>query len=174
MDFILLSLTSIIAGLVPLVWRIVRENPRLRGFIERLEYDQISTKILDLAGIKLPKPKESYEVRMDKLIRKFSEVSTESDQIIYELETNLRNKRTVVDELGRQQQEIAAKIEELRKSPEFGNLLIQARLDKMEADQKKDSRKGAWRDYLLFTGGVITPYLIGVIAKFFNYGVPTP
>jgi hypothetical protein len=174
MDFILLSLASLIAGAVPLVWRILRENPRFKSFLERLEHDQIFTKILDLGGIKLPKPKESYEARMDKLIKKFSEVSTESDQIIYELETNLRNKKTVVDELESQQKDIAAKIEELRKSPEFGNLLIQARLDKMEADQRKDSRKGAVRDYLLFAGGVSTPYIIGIIAKFFNLTFPTP
>jgi hypothetical protein len=174
MDILVFSIASLAAGAVPLIWRLLRENSRLRGILEKLEHDQTFVKILDIFGVKLPKPEESYEVRMDKLIRKFSEVSTESDQIIFELETNLRNKKAVVDDLGKQQNEIAEKIEELRQSPEFGNLLIQAKLDKMEADQKKDSRKGALRDYLLFAGGVITPFIIGAIAKYFNIGIPTP
>lgn len=171
---ILFLLTSLIAGTVPLVWRVLRENTRLRGYLERLEYNESFKKFLDLAGIKLPKPKDSYEVRMDKLITKFNEVSTESDQIIYEIETSLRNKKMVVDELGNQQKELAQRIEELKKAPEFITLQIQAKLDKMDAEQKKDSRKSALRDYFLYAFGVFTPYLISWIAKFFNATIPTP
>jgi hypothetical protein len=171
---ILFLLTSLVAGAVPLIWRVLKENTKLRGYLVSLEYNETFKKFLDLAGIKLPKPKESYEVRMDRLINKFNEVSTESDQIIYELETNLRNKKLVVDELGKQQSDLAQRIEELKKAPEFITLQIQAKLDKMDAEQKRDSRKGAFRDYSLYALGVLTPFLISWIASYFNVSVPTP
>lgn len=171
---IFLVVTSLAAGAVPLIWRFLKENTKLGLFMERLEYNDVFKRGLKIFGIELPKPKDSYEVRMDKLIAKFNDVSTDADQIIFELETNLRNKKSVVDTLENQQKDLAQRIEELKKSPEFATLQIQAKLDKMDSEQKKDSRKSVFRDYALYALGVLTPYLIAWAAKLFNTTLPTP
>jgi hypothetical protein len=159
---------SLLAGTFPGLLKIMRETEELKSLWNRIERNSFLLSILKALGLELPKPKDSYETRMNSLIAKFNEVTIESDAIIAELESNLKNKKHIVETLEQEEEILATNIEKMRKSPEFGQLQIQQQLDRLIQEQKKDGKKGLLRDYLLFALGVVSPYIISWTVKLFQ------
>ena len=177
---ILISLTL---GLIVELWLIFFPDSRLGksfgNFINKYVQEasnesETFKKIVDFL-VGNPEQEVSYQTRTKQLIEKFSELSSETDKTIHELQTDLNSKVAMISELSDQQKELMSKIEDIKKTPEFVTLQIQAKLDKMDMEQNKDSRKGVLRDYLLYALGVVTPYIINfIITKYFSVPSSVP
>ncbi len=168
------AVASLAVGLLTTLIRILREDPRFQGFWGRLENNKVLIESLRVLGIQLPKKRESYEVRMQRLFSKFQEVSAESQDVVAEIERNVREKESVVNRLDQQYKELDQRLEKLRQSPEYGNAQTLRLLEQMSQEQKRDSRGSALRDYSLFFLGVASPYVLNWIFSQFGGPKVTP
>jgi hypothetical protein len=165
---------SLAVGALTTLIRILRKEKRLQQFWTRLERNEKLVEFLKELGIRLPTAPESHEERMKRLFAKFREVSAESEEILSELEGSLRNKESIVSQLDQRHKELDQKIASIRQSPDYTNLRLLEMLEQMDKDQKKDSRRSAWRDYALFVFGVITPFALSGVYNLLTQAKPSP
>lgn len=170
MEILFGSLLSLIAGGITTLIRILEEEPRFWQWLE--EHVPSWIPLLERLGIERPKPDETYREKVANLLQKFSDISLETDTIIGELESSLKSKTELVQQLENQHRELTKRIEELKENPEFGNIEILRRLERMERDQALESRRSALRDYGLFALGVLVPIVVAIIARLFGYSLP--
>lgn len=162
MDLLVTAAASAILGFIPIMLKSVKELPQFSviwNFLQRTGVIDILQKL----GIEVPKERESYDERMAKLISKFNEVTSETDTIVAELESNVRTKANRVKELEKQHENLLDRIEVLKQSPQYADLQTQAMLEKFMQEQNRDGKKSMWRDYGLFILGVATPYILNFI-----------
>ncbi len=169
-----LLLTSLAVGALTTLIRILRKEKRLQRFWERLDRNEKLLNLLKELGINLPKAPESYEERMKRLFAKFREVSTDSEEILSELESSLRNKEAIVNQLDQRKKELDQKITSIQQSPDYANVRMLEMLAQMDKEQKKDSRRSAWRDYGLFVLGVVTPFVLSGAYNLLTQPRPSP
>jgi hypothetical protein len=153
---------SLLAGVGANILKQLAESDTLW---QKIQQYKIIVEILGQIGIHPPKPKETYQERMNRLMTKFDELSLETNVVVSELETNLRQKEAIVRNLETQENELSTRLQTLKSSPEAGNIELQRRLDMLIEEQKRESKKGKWQDFLYFALGVFTPYLITFIGN---------
>jgi chromosome segregation ATPase len=178
MGFELLAV-SLAAGALTTLLRLLQDVERLQPVFDRIRHNQTLVRVLEMIGIELAAPKESYQARLQNLLSKFTEVSEESEAIVEELQNHIRSKETVVQGLEQKERELAARIDQMKESPEFVVAKIQelteeiARLQKeSQRDQAKESRRSALRDFALFALGVLVPYTLGWLAPVIGITLP--
>lgn len=172
-------LISLAAGGLTTLLRLLREDERLKSFWERLRRNQMLAAVLEIIGVELPPPSESYQERLNKLFTQFGEVMSESDAIVSELERHVRNKETVVRRLEQREQELVSQINKLRESPESVGIrnrelleeLVQLQ-EELHKSQEKEGKRSIWRDFILFVLGVLLPFLIGWLAPKVGIALP--
>ena len=178
-DFISLSLTSLLAGVVTTILRLLNEKGRFQPLFDRVEKSRALAQILEQLGIRIPKEEESYQERLSKLFAKFEEITEESDEIVSELERHVRSKEILVEQLHQREQDLASRIDRLKKSPEFvaarnQQLLEQIAIlqEELRASNVKEGRRSAIRDFVLFALGVTLPYILGWLAPKIGLTLP--
>jgi len=167
-------LVSLLIGTLTTLIRVLRNEPRLQAFWSRIERNQSLTKLFKLFGFKIPAPRESYQERTSKLFAKFQQVTEETEEIVSELERNLRTKENVVNQLDQRHKDLDEKLEKMKQLPEYSNLRTLDLLEQLIRDQKRDGRRSALRDYGLYILGVATPYVINWITAQSNTPKPAP
>ena len=149
----------IVGALIPLVERVARETAKGQSVLEWIQNRQTLMKFLEDIGFRVREPIPATE-RVQQLLQKFDEVTTETDLIIQELARNIDARATVVRELEREEEDLKQRIKGLKVQPEGAAASLEAHLEVLIRLQEKQERRSALRDYTLYVLGVMTPYAI--------------
>jgi hypothetical protein len=143
-QILIVALSTLVAPLLPtLVTRLMRRGKAT------VEKGAVSSYRKRMTALNRSLAESAGEV--DRALKEMSDVSQERERAIYELETKLK-------ELVEREQHLQAKVDSLEKVP------LPA-IEHFISEIEKAERRSAWRDYKLFSLGVIVSTVITIALK---------
>lgn len=157
------TLIAALAGALPPLLKIAIREFGLSDYFSRSTFGRALLKAIGAS-------QSSSAPKHEKLFADLSKTSAEMDRIVREIEAFTRERQASVAKvegelriLSQQEGELKRKIEGLRSVPLPAVELFGKIIDERE-------KKSAFRDYMLFLGGVIVSAIVAVVLKKLGYG----
>jgi hypothetical protein len=154
---------ALLAAALGGVFTLLRELGQQKVLSQHLEKTPFGRFYLKILGVRPPTPHE-------KLFADLEKTSAEMDRIVREIEAFTLDRKAsmarIEQDLGKlsqREEELKQKIVTLEKVPlpaveAFGKIL------------REGEKKSAYRDYLLFLGGVVASVIVAIVLKKLGYG----